>query len=432
MPIAIATCWLPATARMAMPLRDLRKNHPKPPRNTRLTAPPSSWMGGMNRGPRVKGSSRIGSASGLVPAPRNVGPMPLRMEASPIVAMTTAMTGRPISFRSVTRSSAKPNPTMTRRPSVMASHSGAPHTSRLAATTRPAIITNSPWAKFTASVALYTSTKPSAISAYISPMRTPFEIRSRRNPRSSNTGGRSLHVLDPDVGLDDGLPAVLVGDRGGQQGLVLPAVERLDHRRVFVRDVAPAHLARPGHLCVVGLEVLGEEEEPPDLRRVRQRHVALPDLLPDQLPDLGLLGQVHVGRVGQPAALRPVAHGAEVDGDHGRHEGALVAEGHGLADERAELELVLDELRREGAAALERAHVLGAVDDDQVAPGIHEARIAGVEPAVRIDDLVRRLLVLQIALEHRAPAHQHLAALGDLHLDARHGPPGRRGVRLGV
>ena len=36
----------------------------------------------------------------------------------------------------------------------MASQSGAPHTARAAATTSPAIITNSPWAKFTASVAL--------------------------------------------------------------------------------------------------------------------------------------------------------------------------------------------------------------------------------------------------------------------------------------
>src|SRR5262245_29276789 len=269
MPIAIATCWLPATARMAMPLRDLRKNHPKPPRNTRLTAPPSSWMGGMNRGPRVKGSSRIGSASGLVPAPRNVGPMPLRMEASPIVAMTTAMTGRPISFRSVTRSSAKPNPTMTRRPSVMASHSGAPHTSRLAATTRPAIITNSPWAKFTASVALYTSTKPSAISAYISPMRIPLDSNPSRKPRSSPTGGHSLDVLDQDAGLDGRLAAVLVGDDRAQLDLLAARVERLDHRRVLVCHEASPDLPRPRNFCVVGVQVLGQQKETPYPRGFR-------------------------------------------------------------------------------------------------------------------------------------------------------------------
>jgi hypothetical protein len=39
-PMAMATCWLSATARMATPLRDLRKNQPKPARKARLTAPP--------------------------------------------------------------------------------------------------------------------------------------------------------------------------------------------------------------------------------------------------------------------------------------------------------------------------------------------------------------------------------------------------------
>ena len=56
----------------------------------------------------------------------------------------------------------------------------------------------------------------------------------------------------------------------------------------------------------------------------------------------------------------------------------------------------------------------------------------GVEPPVGIDDLARGLLVLQIALEHVAAAHEHLAALGDLDLDAGHRAPGARGIGLGV
>ena len=62
--------------------------------------------------------------------------------------------------------------------------------------------------------------------------------------------------------------------------------------------------------------------------------------------------------------------------------GLLVAERHGLADERAELQLVLDELRREGGAVAELADILGAVDDDEVALLVEEAGIAGLEPAV--------------------------------------------------
>ena len=46
MPMAMATCWLSATARMAMPLRDFTKNQPKPARNSKLTSRPrAGWAG---------------------------------------------------------------------------------------------------------------------------------------------------------------------------------------------------------------------------------------------------------------------------------------------------------------------------------------------------------------------------------------------------
>jgi len=82
------------------------------------------------------------------------GPSPRRIAASPMVAMTTAMTGRPMSLRSTTRSSTKPKTTMLASAAATESHSGAPRTLSAPTTTKPAIITNSPWAKLTASVAL--------------------------------------------------------------------------------------------------------------------------------------------------------------------------------------------------------------------------------------------------------------------------------------
>ena len=244
--------------------------------------------------------------------------------------------------------------------------------------------------------------------------------------------GRPFHVLDPDLRLDDRLPAVLVGDGRGQVHLVPAGVERVDDRRVFLGDETPPYLAGACHLGVVGFQVLVQEKEAPDLRGVGKRLIPLPDLLCDEFPHLGLLGQVHVARVGQPPPLGPVAHRVEVDGDHGGHEVTLMAEGDGLADERAVLELVLEELRREGRAVGEGAHVLGAVDDHEMATRIDEAGVPGVEPAVGVDDLAGRLLVLEVALEDRASTHEHLAALGDLDLDARNGAPGARGIRLGV
>src|SRR5215472_8525005 len=126
MPMAMATCWLSATARMAMPLRDQRKNHPKAAMKKMLTDAPRSWMGGMNKGPITKGSSLMGRGKGFVPAPKKVGPTPRRTEASPMVAMTTAMMGRPISLRSTTRSRANPNTIMLPSPRITATHRGPP------------------------------------------------------------------------------------------------------------------------------------------------------------------------------------------------------------------------------------------------------------------------------------------------------------------
>src|SRR5881628_4145387 len=103
-------------ARIAIPFRDFRKNQPKTPRKTMLTDAPRSWIGGTKRGPRMNGSSLIGSTSGFVSAPHMRGPTPRRMAARPIVAMTTAMIARPMRRRSITRSRPKPNATMAASP----------------------------------------------------------------------------------------------------------------------------------------------------------------------------------------------------------------------------------------------------------------------------------------------------------------------------
>ena len=71
MPIAIATCWLSATARIAMPVRLFRKNQVKAARNTRLTPAPTSCTGGSMTGPRSSGSSPIGRTIARVPAPNS-------------------------------------------------------------------------------------------------------------------------------------------------------------------------------------------------------------------------------------------------------------------------------------------------------------------------------------------------------------------------
>ena len=86
-----------------------------------------------------------------------------------------------------------------------------------------------------------------------------------------------------------------------------------------------------------------------------------------------------------------------------------MAERHRLVDVREELQLVLDELRREQRAVVQLADVLGAVDDAQVPALVEVARVAGMHPAVGGLGVVGRLRVLEILLEHAGAAVEHLA-----------------------
>ena len=63
-------------------------------------------------GPRKIGSSPTGMLIARVPAPKASVAEPRSTEATPMVAMITAITGRPISGRSTTRSKPKPNTAM--------------------------------------------------------------------------------------------------------------------------------------------------------------------------------------------------------------------------------------------------------------------------------------------------------------------------------
>ena len=78
---------------------------------------------------------------------------PRRIAARPIVAMMMATTGRPSIGRSTSRSSTNEKAIMSTTPTMIASHSGSLAPSDTAIM-KPASMTNSPWAKLIASVAL--------------------------------------------------------------------------------------------------------------------------------------------------------------------------------------------------------------------------------------------------------------------------------------
>src|SRR6185436_21186711 len=99
------------------------------------------------------------------------------------------------------------------------------------------------------------------MSEYIRPTSTPLDIRSRKKPKSSDMGDGSLDVLDVNGGLQRALAAVLVGDGRAQLDVAAARVERVDDRRVLLGHVPPPDLAGARHLRVVGLQVLGQQQE---------------------------------------------------------------------------------------------------------------------------------------------------------------------------
>ena len=109
----------------------------------------------------------------------------------------------------------------------------------------------------------------------------------------------------------------------------------------------------------------------------------------------------------------------------------VLADHHRLADVRAELQLVLDEGRREPRAVGEPQDVGEPVDHDQVAPVVHEARVPRAQPAVT-DRLRRGLGILVVAEEDVLACDEDLAALGDAHARPRRGLAQRLGADIGV
>src|SRR6516162_3920026 len=233
-------------------------------------------------------------------------------------------------------------------------------------------------------------TKPSAISVYIKPIITPLVIRSSVNCQSMS-GMRRLHggdrrlvgVLDRHVGADRRLAAVLEGDVRDELDIGTPAIERVDHRLVFLADEAAANLAGTRHLVVVGVELLVEQHEAADARRLRQAGVAFANLVADQRAHARVGTQILIGAVSDALTFGPRADRLAIDGYHRGDKWPVVAERDRLADERAEFELVLDELWCERLAAGELADVLGPIDDHQVAARIDYAGATAAPPAVR-------------------------------------------------
>ena len=81
-------------------------------------------------------------------------------------------------------------------------------------------------------------------------------------------------VDDPTRCRELAFAAVFVGDLGRDRRLARAVVETVDERSVALGDERAPHLLRAGQFAVVRVELLGQDEESPDLRARHGRLLA--------------------------------------------------------------------------------------------------------------------------------------------------------------
>src|SRR5660397_238842 len=99
--------------------------------------------------------------------------------------------------------------------------------------------------------------------------------------------------------------------------------------------------------------------------------------------------------------LSPAPHRAGIDVDHGRDERPIpAAEDHSLPHVRAELELVLHELRAELCAVVQGHDILDPVNDYELPILVKVDGVSGVHPSI-LTGLLRVLRDLHLSLRNR-------------------------------
>src|SRR4051794_13696150 len=205
--------------------------------------------------------------------------------------------------------------------------------------------------------------------------------------------GVGAGAANGEIGLKPALAPVLERDLALDTNGGGARVDRLDQRRVTLVDHLAAHLAGSRQLAVVGVELLVEEQEACDPLRLRQGRVHLLDLAGKQLLDLGVVCQRLVGRKADLPVLGPLRHHRVADAQDGGDVRAPVAEHDALADERRELQLVLDKLRAEARSGSGVGDVTDPVDHSQPAFVVQEPRVAGMQPTLAVQGLTDGSLI---------------------------------------
>src|ERR1700730_774155 len=250
--------------------------------------------------------------------------------------------------------------------------------------------------------------------------------------------GRRADVADRNAGVDHAFASVLECNFRRNRCLRRAVIERTHERRIALADQATPHLHGAGQFAIVGVELLGQDQEAPDLRADQgtvagERLIHLAYMRFDHVIDERVAGEFLIVAVDDVVALRPAPDRHQIDVEHHSNEIALVAERNRFLDVGIELELVLDVFGREQRSVVEPADILGAVDDPQVTGALVEkAGVPGAHPAVVGLGLAGSLGILEVADEHARRPELHFAGVRYSDLDADIGCADRISVDFAV
>src|SRR5258708_952371 len=199
-------------------------------------------------------------------------------------------------------------------------------------------------------------------------------------------------------------------------------VNGLDIGCEVLRDHVPADLERRREVAVVLGEVRAQDAEAPDGLGAGHRLVGVVHGqldFGDQLRIIAQLGWCGVGRAS--VLLLPELQRLGVQGDQAGDVRPGVADHDALADQRVGAEPVLEHGGRHVLAASGDDEFLLPPGDPQEALLVHAADIAAQQPALMVQDLGRRGLVVPVSGGDVPAPEQDLPAVRDLDCDARQG-----------
>ena len=208
-------------------------------------------------------------------------------------------------------------------------------------------------------------------------------------------------------------------------------IHLVDQLMELTLHLAALHLQRRGEQAIGNGEAFGAHPHIAELGIFRQilgqRFGRLANLVQDrliveQLTDVRIVDVQRLGNL-----LQTRLRGLHEQGE----EGSVVAQEHGMLEQRIGLQQCLDRLRRNVLAALGHDDVLQPIGDEQETAPIDASHIAGAQPTALVvgeESVLGGQVMAPIAVHHIGTLVENLVVVAELETPTRHHPPHRSGA----